>query len=189
MAINEMTYFLDFRSRRRPIASNREGADATRELIPHPPVAGRAEAPGDAEPEIYVTVSRGDPRQDRVARGPGARELGHRRMPRPAATLGLPLSRSGDRLQARFPNPSARPPADACQLAQPDRELPLDPPAQGAHPGRLWVAGRRRDADSGLPISLRANCQAIRVKFTRRDLHCLREGWGSAEPASLKAAA
>jgi len=26
-------------------------------------------------------------------------------------------------------------------------------------------------------------------KFTRRDLHCLREGWGSAEPASLKAAA
>src|SRR6266545_2650459 len=88
MVINTITYFLDFGSLPRHIPSNSEGTNVTRESIPHPPVAGRAEGPGAAQPAIYVTVSRRDPRPDRVARGPGGREYGHRRTPGSAPPRG-----------------------------------------------------------------------------------------------------
>ena len=72
--------------------------------------------------------------------------------------------RAADRLPdtVRQPHPGA--PAHARELDEPDRDLLLDPPAQGTHPRPLLFPGRSRRAHPRLPAALPANRLALRME-------------------------
>jgi hypothetical protein len=64
------------------------------------------------------------------------------------------------------PGPSAHP----CELAQPDRDLLLDPPTQSAHPDDFSTFGAAAQRILGFQKHYQEIAQPFEWRFTRRDL-------------------
>jgi hypothetical protein len=78
----------------------------------------------------------------------------------------LPRRQGVDRAaRGHLGEPAAHPPPLPRLMAQPDRDLLLDPPTQGAHPQGLRLACRARRADHGLPSPLAAGRRAVRLEL------------------------
>ena len=88
-----------------------------------------------------------------------------------------------DRLRERWPNAHADPPADPRLLAQPDRALLLDRPAQSAHPQRLRLARTRsRERLLAFGEHYRQIARPFEWTFTRHDLDRLLARIAGREP-------
>ena len=95
------------------------------------------------------------------------------------------------RLTQAHPDIGSGPWSRACQLAQPDRDLLLHRPAQGAHPQRLPLLGGGRRAAGEFERYFESIARPFEWKFTRADLNALiarmRDRWARSQPFKLAA--